>query len=230
MVPEEEGQVDRSASAGDDETTRWLRDLGANGAVRDRAIERLHQLLLRVAHAEIHRRGARPLSGPELDDLAHQAADDAVLAITAKLSQFRGESRFTTWAYRFVVLEVSTKLGRHFSQREKIALDTESWEHMADRFGIGPEDLAVRREFIDAVRRAVHEELSDHQRRVFLAIVVERVPADALAITLGSNRNALYKTIYDARRKLRAALIAQGYLDASHHGGGPARARTVVGE
>ena len=213
-MSEPKGQVDSLSPAGDDETRRWVRELGAGGAIRDHAVKRLHELLLRIAYGEIQRRGARPpVTGPELDDLAQQAADDAVLAVIKKLSQFRGESRFTTWAYRFVVLEVSTKLGRHFWQRSTIALDSEDWEHLADRFGIAPEEHAVRREFVDAVRSAVDDHLSDHQKRVFLAIVVDRVPLEALTISLGSNRNAIYKTMFDARRKLRAALVAGGYLN-----------------
>jgi RNA polymerase sigma-70 factor, ECF subfamily len=208
------------ARAGDDETRRWVRELGTAGAIQDLAVKRLHELLLRVAYAEIRRRGARPtVTGPELDDLAHQAADDAVLAVVTKLTQFRGESRFTTWAYRFVVLEVSTKLGRHFWKRSTIALDSEDWEHLPDRFGIAPEDHVLRREFIDAVRTVVHDRLSDHQRQVFMAIAVDRIPVDALTITLGSNRNAIYKTLYDARRKLRAALVEEGYLDPAPQGG-----------
>ncbi|MDT4934479.1 MAG: hypothetical protein QOK11_2371, partial [Pseudonocardiales bacterium] len=109
---------------GDVESARWLRCLHGDGLVRDEALGRLHELLLRIARAELHRRSAQQqqITGPELDDLAHQAAGDALLAITTKLDQFRGESRFTTWAYRFVILEVSTKLGRHFWQRPSVAL------------------------------------------------------------------------------------------------------------
>jgi RNA polymerase sigma-70 factor, ECF subfamily len=176
-MSEPKGQVHRLSPVGDDETRRWVRELSAAGATRDHALKRLHELLLRIAYGEMRRRGGRPpVTGAELDDLAQQAADDAVLAIIKKLSEFRGESRFTTWAYRFVVLEVSTKLGRHFWQRSTIALDSQDWEHLADRFGIAPDEHAIRRDFIDAVRNAAWYQLSDHQRRVFFAIVVDRVP------------------------------------------------------
>ena len=183
---------------------------------REQALARLHALLPRVARAELGRRAGRhPITGPELDDLAHQSADDAVLAITTKLGEFRGESRFTTWAYKFVILEVSSKLGRHFWQRPAVALDAADWERLPDRFGVSPADHAERRDLIDAVRRAVEEELTERQRRVFIAIVVDGIPLDALAVRLGSSCNALYKTLFDARRKLRAALAANGYLAAS---------------
>jgi RNA polymerase sigma-70 factor (ECF subfamily) len=205
----------------DDETREWLASLGATATSRTReeALERLHDLLLRVAYAEISRRGKRqPITGPELDDLAHQAADDALVAITAKLSQFRGESRFTTWAYKFAVLEVSSKLGRHFWQHPGVAFDKEDWERFPDQFGVDPGDYAQRLELIGAVRGAVDEVLTDHQRQVFVAIMVDDVPLEALVVRLGSNRNAIYKTMYDARQKLRAALVADGYLTTSEAG------------
>jgi RNA polymerase sigma-70 factor, ECF subfamily len=207
---------------GPDETAQWLSALGGAGPARERALARLHGMLLRVARAELGRRAGRhPISGPELDDLAHQSADDALLAITAKLAGFRGESRFTTWAYKFVVLEVSGKLGRHFWQRSSVALDDVDWDRLPDRFGLSPADHAERRDLIAAVRRAVEQELTERQRRVFTAIVVEGIPLDALALQLGSSRNALYKTMFDARRKLRAALAANGYLAGSAEEAGP---------
>jgi RNA polymerase sigma-70 factor (ECF subfamily) len=183
---------------------------------REQALARLHELLLRAARAELRRRAGRhPITGPELDDLAYQCADDAVFSIVTKLGEFRAESRFTTWAYKFVVLEVSTKLARHFWQRPAVTLDAADWERLPDRFGVSPADHAERRDLIDAVRRAVQEELTERQRRVFIAIVVDGIPQDALAVRLGSSCNAVYKTLFDARRKLRAALAANGYLAAS---------------
>jgi RNA polymerase sigma-70 factor (ECF subfamily) len=174
----------------------------------------LHDLLLRAARAELNRRSAQhPLIGPELDDLAHQAADDALLSITTKLAQFRGESRFTTWAYKFAILEVSSKLGRHFwSRHPTIALDTPDWNRLPDQFGMRPDEYVQHRDLITAVRRAVEQELTERQRQVFLALTVDGIPLDALAVRLKSNRNAIYKTMFDARRKLRAALAANGYL------------------
>jgi len=197
----------------DDETRQWLTSLEGDSRRREEALGRLHDLLLRVAYSELRRRRERhPVTGPELDDLAHQAADDALVAITGKLSQFRGESRFSTWAYKFAVLEVSSKLGRHFWQRPNVAFDKEDWERLPDRFGIDPSDHVARLELIDAFHTAVDEVLTAHQRRVVIAIMVDGVPLEALAVKLGSNRNAIYKTMFDARRKLRDALVAQGYL------------------
>ena len=205
-----------------------MEDLGGGGSARDEALTRLHEMLLGVGRAELHRRSGRHrITGPELDDLAYQAADDALVAITAKLSGFRGASRFTTWAYKFVVLEVSAKLGRHFWRRPTASMDAADWDRLPDRFAVAPEDYAQRRELIDAVRRAVAEELTAHQRQIFVAIVVDDVPLDALVTKLGSNRNAIYKTMFDARRKLRASLVANGYLDTSKARGERERAQTL---
>ncbi len=197
----------------DAESARWVEDLRSSGPAREMALARLHALLLRVARSELRRReGRHPVAGPELDDLAHQAADDALVAVMAKLGRFRGESRFTTWAYKFAVLEVSAKLGRHFWQRPAVTLEAGQWDQLPDRLGLRPDELAEHADLLAALRRAVAEDLTDRQRHVFTAIVVDGVPLDALVVQLGSSRNAIYKTMFDARRKLRAALAANGYL------------------
>jgi RNA polymerase sigma factor (sigma-70 family) len=195
------------------DSSAWVSALTASGPARDQAVASLHELLLRVARREVsRRRTAIDVDGPELDDLAHQAAADAVIAIIAKIRQFRGESRFTTWAYKFVVLEVAGKIGRHFWQRRTWPMEQEEWDRLPDRFGVRPADQAEARDLVTAVRRAVDEELTEHQRMVFAALVLGGVPVDALAVKLGTTRNALYKTLFDARRKLRANLVANGYL------------------
>lgn len=197
-----------------DESAEWVRGLSAaDGAERERAAARLHGLLLRVARAEARRRsGQLRISGPELDDLAHQAAADAAVAIMAKVGEFRGESRFTTWAYKFVMFEVSAKIGRHFWQRPQVPMEAADWDRLPDRLGLDPARESEWRDLARALRRAVEEQLTEHQRRVFAAIVLEGVPLDALVAELGSSRNAIYKTMFDARRKLRASLVANGYL------------------
>ena len=209
-VPESRGSV----SLSDDGSGAWERGLDADGAAYDETVARLHDLLLRVARAEVHRRRAQlPLAGPELDDLAHQAAADAVMGVVRKIAEFRGESRFTTWACKFAIFEVSTKIGRHFWQRTTVAMDSGDWDRIPDRFGLDPARAAEWGDVVAALRRAVNDELTEHQRRIFVAIVLNGVPLDALVAELGSNRNAIYKTLFDARRKLRAALVTHGYLD-----------------
>ncbi|GLZ00026.1 sigma-70 family RNA polymerase sigma factor [Actinoplanes sp. NBRC 103695] len=198
----------------DDVSAQWLAELGATGAVEQAGQRRLHELLLRAARGEVSRRaGQLRVSGAELDDIAHQAAADAMLAILGKLSSFRGESRFTTWAYKFVMFEVSTKIGRHFWQRPGVAMDAEDWERLPAAFGFGPVEQSQRRELLDALRHAIDQELTERQRRVFVAIVLNGISLDALVVEWETNRNAIYKTLFDARGKLRAALAAKGYLE-----------------
>jgi len=184
----------------DAESADWPQALACTGPRREEALARLHGLLVRIARKEVARRGPRlQITGPELDDLAYQAAADALVAITSKLGQFRGESRFTTWAYKFVMFEVR--------------LEAEDWERLPDRFGFDPAREAEWRDLLVALHRAVDQELTARQRRIFVAIVLNNVPLDALVIELASNRNAIYQTLFDARRKLRAALAADGYID-----------------
>ena len=203
------------AASLDEESAGWLRRLAdGDGCERHAAERELHGRLVRIALAEVRRRAARtPVTGPELDDIAHQAAGDAMLAILAKLADFRGESRFMTWAYRFVILEVSSKLGRHYWRDPPAVLDAEQWERLPDRLGLDPEQHAAAAGILAEVLRVVDEELTAHQRRVFVAIVVDGIPLDALAARLDLPRNAIYKVIFDARRKIRRNLVAKGYLD-----------------
>jgi len=198
----------------DPDSGQWIRELSGTGPQREAALARLHDLLLRIARSELQRRGSRlRITGPELDDLGYQAAADALLAIMVKLGQFRGESKFTTWAYKFVILEVSAKIGRHFWATPAVPMDAEDWERLPDRLGLDPARETERRELAGAVRRAVDEHLTLRQRQIFVAIVLDGVPMDALVAELGSTRNAIYKTMFDARRKLRDALAANGYLN-----------------
>jgi RNA polymerase sigma-70 factor (ECF subfamily) len=197
----------------DGESADWLRCLDEASGERDRAIARLHELLLRAARREVARRAPRlRISGPELDDLAQQAADDALVSVLGKLDSFRGESRFTTWVYKFAVFEVSGKIGRHFWQGSDVRLDAAQWELLPDRFGMDPHEVAHSADLLAELRRIVEEDFTEHQRRIFVAIVVDAIPLDALVHRLGTNRNAIYKTVFDARRKLRAALVTKGYL------------------
>jgi RNA polymerase sigma-70 factor, ECF subfamily len=198
----------------DEDSSSWLSRLGTSDGQRQAAERELHARLVRIALAEVRRRAAStPVAGPELDDIAHQAAGDAMLAILAKLGDFRGESRFMTWAYRFVILEVSSKLGRHYWRNPPVALDAGQWDRLPDRLGIDPEEHAESAGILAEVRRVIDDELTTHQRRIFRAIVVDGIPLDALAAELGLRRNAIYKVIFDARRKIRQALVANGYLE-----------------
>jgi RNA polymerase sigma-70 factor, ECF subfamily len=198
----------------DPESRAWLRGLRGDRSEGARSLERLHELLLRAARHEAGRRGVMPIAGVELDDLCHQAADDALLAVTSKLDTYRGRSRFTTWAYKFAVLEVSTKLRRHAWQGRTIP--TASDDSIWDRLGRDPMEAGHRLETLDLVdelRKAVAEELTPRQRAVFVAAALNEVPIDVLSERLHSSRGAIYKVLHDARRKLRQRLERDGHLD-----------------
>ncbi|WP_432838439.1 RNA polymerase sigma factor [Dactylosporangium sp. CA-092794] len=217
------GHSDGAVASVDQESAEWLRQLTSRGRDRDEGLRRLHQLLLRACSREAQRRSSRAgVGGPELDDVANQAASDAMLAVLGKLHEFRGESRFTTWVYKFAMFEVSAKLGRHYwnaaDANLERRLDTDAWLRLPDRLGVSPAEVADGRALVAALRRAVERELTDHQRKVFVALVVDGVPLDALVLELGSSRGAVYKTMFDARRKLRAVLVADGYLNPGERG------------
>lgn len=215
----------------DIDSPSWIAALDDVGTVRNEALACLHEMLLKVAIHEAYRRGPMfRIGGPELNDLAHQAADDAMVAVLGKLDTFRGESRFSTWAYRFVVLEVSNKLGRHFWLKPSAHLDAEDWERLPERFGSDPLVESEYRELAAAVRHAIAETLTDHQRRFFVAIVVNEVPMDAMVSQSGLKRGAIYKAVFDARRKIRTHLAANGYLDGEPMSARPTDQQAEVGD
>jgi RNA polymerase sigma-70 factor (ECF subfamily) len=215
VSPRERAVLDLAPYTLDTESADWLAALDDDGYDPEAGYARLHELLLRVARSDARRRGpSAGIDGPELDDLAHQAAADALVSIRRKLPEFRGESRFTTWAYRFVIFEISTKIGRHFWRRPHVALDGEGWSRLPDRFGLDPENESEWHELLTALRHAVDHVLTPRQRLVFVAVVLNGSSGDALMHELGTTRNAIYKTLYDARRKLRAELVSAGHLDA----------------
>lgn len=203
------------ATALDADSTRWLAELRAEGPAREQAVARLHAMLHGVARAEAaRRRGSLPgdIAG-DLDDLCLQAANDAAVAVLAKLDGFRGASRFTTWAYKFAILEISVRLRRRAWSKRRLDLDEASWGRLAEP-SQGPEQSFEESELLSTVRKLVKTTLTEHQRRVFLAVVGEEVPIDVIAERTGSSRGAVYKTLHDARRKLRDAMDGSGLLGA----------------
>jgi len=171
------------------------------------AIAELHALLLRAARYEVGRRRAAlsHVRGEELDDIANQAADDALLAVLAKLDEFRGASRFTTWVYKFALLEAGVRLRRRAWQHREVVLEPDAWRALSDRQE-SAHDHVERAEFLEALGRAIDTELTAHQRVVFVALALNEVPIDVLTERMSTTRGALYKTLHDARKRLRAAL------------------------
>jgi RNA polymerase sigma-70 factor (ECF subfamily) len=209
-VPDSTPGPDRPSAQ--DESESWLAALRAAGPARDAAIESLHGLILRATRFELARRSAALsfVRGEELDDLAMQAADDALVAVLAKLDDFRGDSRFTTWVYKFALLEAGVRLRRRAWQEREVVLDPGDWEAFTQR-GSSVHEQLEQAELLDELKAALDTSLTPHQRRIFVALALNEVPIDVLAERLGSTRGALYKTLHDARVRLRRQLAASGH-------------------
>jgi RNA polymerase sigma-70 factor (ECF subfamily) len=196
--------IDRDA-----EGRAWIAALRATGAEREVAAASLHALLLRAARFElVRRRGMLAVTRETIEDLAMQSADDALSAVLSKLDDYRFESRFTTWAYKFAILEAAVRSRRRAWQERELPADPQDWSTLPARVLDPVEDLEMR-ERLQAIVTAIQTELSPHQREVLSALVLADVPIDVLAERLGTTRGALYKTLHDARRKLRTAIGAE---------------------
>jgi RNA polymerase sigma-70 factor, ECF subfamily len=190
-------------SAPDEATTQWLSALGSVGSERERALARLHDLLLRVARAELGRRAGRqsgyragtgrpgPPVGRRCTTCHHREAGR--IPPREQVTTGLGSS----WSWRSPASSADT------SGSARRSPSTRGLGSAPDRLGTSPADHAERQELVAAVRGAVEEELTDHQRQVFTAMMIDGIPLDALVAQLGSSRNAVYKTMFDARHKHR---------------------------
>lgn len=185
----------------------WVAALGIAGPVREQALRDLHALLLRAARHQVWRMRAQLAGGEVIEDLANQAADDALLAVLGKLHTFQGRSRFTTWAYKFAVLHAAVAVRRAAWRHRDVPLEDTDVLDAAP----SPAGYVEAADFLAAVHDAIATALTPHQRRVVLALLVDDVPVDVLADRLGTSRNAVYKTLHDARVSLRGHLSAAGY-------------------
>lgn len=136
-------------------------------------------------------------------------------AAVVELDEFRGESRFTTWAYKFALLEAGVKVRRRAWQGREVPLEEEAWLTLADARGAVQHEVETR-DLIGALQEEIERSLSARQREALVAVTLNGVPIDVLAERLGSTRGALYKTLHDARRKLRGALAERGFDVDAH--------------
>ncbi len=198
------------ASRVDHDSSEWLERLGSSGRERDEAIGELHALLVRAARFEVNRRRETfpHVRGDDQEDLAQQCADDALVAILGKVGEFRGESRFTTWAYKFALYEAAAKVRKRAWQGREIPLEADAWLLIADRRS-GPQADVETSDLLAALQDAITSDLTPHQREVLVALALNEVPIDVLAERLNTTRGALYKALHDARQKLRAGLAAR---------------------
>jgi len=206
----------------DAETRRWREQLREGHPRYNEAVAALHDFLRRVAVVELTRRRRMLFSirGPEFEDLAQQAANDALIEVLEKLDGFRGMCRFTTWAYKFAVYEVASQVAGHAWRRHQPPAEELDWDELVCLNQAQPEDHVEQRAQLEALSVAIGE-LGERQRAVFVAVALNNVPIDALAFELQTNRNAIYKNLFDARQRLRTCLAAAG------HPVGEARARDI---
>lgn len=217
-VPDPFGTSSPVASAAplDADSRAWLRSLQGETSEREAAIARLHQLLLRAARFEVNRRRASMphVRSSEFDEIAEEAAEDALMSVLGRLEDFRGASRFTTWVYKFALLEAAVKLRKRAWQGREVPIEPESWDLVLST-ALDPAARAEQTELLTAVQSAIARVLTEHQRDVLISLAINGVPIDVLADRMSTTRGALYKTLHDARRKLRKELADAGHpLDA----------------
>ncbi|MGH7267091.1 MAG: RNA polymerase sigma factor [Candidatus Rokuibacteriota bacterium] len=195
-------------------SAEWLRELKASGAEQAGALADLRLYLLRAARHALYRTRARlaHLTRVDLDAVAEDCAQEALVAILAKLDDFRGDSRFTTWAYKFAVNIALVAARREGWKRASLddVLRSEVSESLDPGLETDPDRVAQRVEAWAAIRDTIDHHLTERQRQALTAVVLQDVPLDELVRHWGSNRNAVYKLLHDARRKLRARLEARG--------------------
>lgn len=197
-------------------TEAWLYALRQTGAEQEAALEELHDYLFRAVFLYLrdHRRDLSYLARSELRQMADDFAQDAVLAIQANLDSFNGRSKFTTWAYRFVINAAASELRRRF-YRERL-----SWEEVAERETAviqsittsqfyDPETAADRQRFLNELLMIIRTELNERQRFALLAVYFEERSIQETAEHLDTTANTVYKMLHDARKKIRAQLLAR---------------------
>jgi RNA polymerase sigma-70 factor (ECF subfamily) len=196
---------------------QWLQELTAANNAQSDAIADLRALLVRGALYSLRQTRYRLATwdADHLRQLAEDSAQEALLAVLQHLHEFRGESRFTTWAFKFAVNK-ALLCARHESWKH-VSLDQMLSEQEVAEFPFAshepefdPDRMAWRTQVWAILREVIETELTTHQRQILIAVAFDDVPLDELADLYHTNRNAIYKTVHDARRKLKARLVAQG--------------------
>lgn len=197
---------------GGTDSGRYVARLRAGGDSERRAVRELHTLLVRMAYASLRWRHPE-LRGAELQEVALEAADDAVVRVLAHLEEFRGASRFTTWACRFAVTEASVAARRHRRHLREVPVEPDA---IVELVGSGTSVEHEQAELLRLVCEGVSAALTARQRDVLVALAVDGDSPDELAAALGTTPGALYKCLYDARRKLRVHLAQNGLTPAGN--------------
>jgi RNA polymerase sigma-70 factor, ECF subfamily len=184
---------------------QWLAEL--RGSNPDGALADLYDLLVRGLRVGLGHYGGG------VDANAEDFAQEALIKITGNLDSFRGESRFTTWAQKIAMNVALTELRRR-RWRDVSLQELFARREGADRGPADPhltsEQLALQNSVLRELRRMIDEELTDRQREAIIAVILEGMPISEVARRMGTNQNALYKLLHDARKKLKSQMEAAG--------------------
>jgi RNA polymerase sigma-70 factor, ECF subfamily len=197
----------------------WLHDLTTSGEKQDAAITDLRNLLLRATLYFFNRNlgDFANLTRDKILQIAEDCAQDALIAVMGHLTDFRGDSKFTTWVYKFAI-NIALMTSRRESWKTKPLEDISSMDGRRLFGWVGdqsslltPDQSVLEEEIIHILREVIERDLTEKQRHVLILMVFNEVPMDEVVQQLGTNRNAIYKTLHDARRKLKSSLQARGF-------------------
>ena len=200
--------------------SEWLHDLTASGSRQEAALADLRDLLFRAALYFFSRSpgDVQGLDREEITQRAEDCAQDALIAVLDQLPTFRGDSQFSTWAFKFAINKALMTArrerwkGASFDELVSSAEgDFQQWKVQGQEEGHTPEQSALQAEVRNVLLEVIEHDLSDKQRQVVIMMVFHEVPLDEMVRLLGSNRNAVYKLLHDARRKLKSGLQARGF-------------------
>ena len=194
----------------------WIQDLRSRGEQQNAAIQDLGSILLKAALFTFQRQlgGRAQFSQLEIQQLAEDCAQDALVTILKHLDDFRGESQFLTWAYKFAInISLTTARRERWKGVSLDLLEEQSTQDgwlseylpMAD-----PEGAAIRKEVRQIITETIQNELTEKQRLVLKLMVFDETPMDVVVEYLNTNRNAVYKLLHDARTKLKLSLQSHG--------------------
>lgn len=196
----------------------WLSQLKADGTPEQaEAIEDLRLYLLRAVLYFFSQNPGdlRSLARSELEQVAQDLAQDALLTILKNLDEFRGESKFTTWAYRFAInmslVEARRQRWKNLSLDKILEASDLPDFQFEDKDSPDPDRNAQQQEIWDTVREVIANDLTERQRKILTAVVFDDVPVDVVTKEYKMNRNAVYKMVHDARAKLRHRLEDRGF-------------------
>ena len=197
----------------------WLQELTESGSIQDAAIVDLRELLLRAALYFFSRNlgDFQGLGGDEILQRAEDCAQDALIAVLDHLNDFRGDSKFTTWAYKFAIniamVKARGERWKRVSLDELATDDGISLNKLLQDISdvIPPEQSALQSEVKRIIQDVISNDLTGKQRQVLVLTLIHEVPLDEVVRYVGSNRNAVYKLLHDARRKLKSNLAAHGF-------------------